>query len=103
MKLSEQVNSFSLYTYHTHICIEHQYFREYSYDKVISFCLSVSTKDFMKKIVSFLNVVFNTISFLFFKFQIYLFIFFLCGDLLFFFNLNFIKFIYFLKLIFTGV
>jgi len=66
------VNSFSLYIYHTHISIEHQYFREYSYDKVISFCLSVSTKDFMKKIVSFLNV-FNTISFLFFKFQIYLF------------------------------
>ena len=66
------MNSFSLYIYHTHISIEHQYFREYSYDKVISFCLSVSTKDFMKKIVSFLNV-FNTISFLFFKFQIYLF------------------------------
>ena len=105
MKLSEQVNSFSLYTYHTHISIEHQYFREYSYDKVISFCLSVSTKDFMKKIVSFLNVVFNTISFLFFKFQIYLFfIYFFCvGIFFFFFNLNFIKFIYFLKLIYNVV
>ena len=78
MKLSEQVNSLSLHTHthththaHTRTHIEHQYFRAYPYDKVISFCLSVSTKDFMKKIVSFLNVVFNTISFLFFNFQIY--------------------------------
>ena len=67
--MSEQVNSFRLYTHtHTHTSIEHQCFREYSYDKVISFCLSVSTKDFMKKIVSFLNV-FNTIIFYFLIFK----------------------------------